>query len=393
MTQPSATLGTQARFAIAAAIGCIMAVGVGLSLTIPLLSVRLEAMGLSKTVIGMHVAAMAISNLALAPLVPGLAARLGLKRLLASAAGLGVIAILGFAVIVDPVVWFGLRIVLAASLVTLFTASEFWINAIAPPARRGLILGIYATVLALGFAAGPAILAAVGTQGHTPFLVGALCFAIATLPLLFAGSAAPSLSHGSGRGVLSFLFAAPAATLAGLVFGAVETGAFSFLPLFGLRTGYTETEAALLLTIAGIGNVVFQIPIGIWADRAEKRLVLIACAGVGVAGSLAIAVVATHWWALAAVLFVWGGVISALYTVGLAHLGARFTGADLAAANAAFVMLYSTGMLIGPLAIGGAMDIAGPSGLPVTMAAFFAFYVGVVAARLVQERHGRVPRP
>ena len=58
-------------------------------------------------------------------------------------------------------------------------------------------------------------------------------------------------------------------------------------------------------------------------------------------------------------LFVWGGVVAALYTIGLAHLGSRLTGRELASANAAFVFCYGFGMLIGPQVIGIGMDVFG----------------------------------
>ncbi len=86
--------------------------------------------------------------------------------------------------------------------------------------------------------------------------------------------------------------------------------------------------------------------------------------------------------ALYAVLFVWGGSTGALYTVGLAHLGARFAGADLASANAAFVLLYNVGLVIGPPVAGGGMDALPPHGFPLSLAAFFALYVAIVLWRL-----------
>jgi hypothetical protein len=45
------------------------------------------------------------------------------------------------------------------------------------------------------------------------------------------------------------------------------------------------------------------------------------------------------------VLVVWGGLTGGFYTVGLAQLGARFRGSDLASANAMFVLLYSVGSM------------------------------------------------
>ena len=68
----------------------------------------------------------------------------------------------------------------------------------------------------------------------------------------------------------------------------------------------------------------------------DRRHLLIACAALGMIGVLALPTVAVNWYAAAVLLFFWGGVVAALYTIGLAHLGSRLSGQDLASANAAF---------------------------------------------------------
>lgn len=146
-------------------------------------------------------------------------------------------------------------------------------------------MGIYATVLALGFAAGPAILALAGTSGWPPYLAGAALYALAGLPLLLGRGATPALEAGHGaRSALAFLIGAPLATLAALLFGGIETGAFTHLPLYGLDLGHGAEQAALLVSLMAIGNVLFQIPIGLLADRFDKRFVLLGIAACGLWG-------------------------------------------------------------------------------------------------------------
>jgi predicted MFS family arabinose efflux permease len=84
----------------------------------------------------------------------------------------------------------------------------------------------------------------------------------------------------------------------------------------------------------------------------------------------------------AILLLVWGGVAGALYTVGLAHLGARFSGSDLASANAAFVILYNVGLVIGPPLAGGGLDLYPPHGFAYALALLFAGYLVVVGTRM-----------
>ena len=83
-------------------------------------------------------------------------------------------------------------------------------------------------------------------------------------------------------------------------------------------------------------------------------------------------------------LFFWGGAVAALYTVGLAHLGAQLTGRELASANAAFVLCYGLGMLLGPQAIGVGLDLLGPPGFGYTIAIFFGLYLALVLSRLAR---------
>jgi MFS family permease len=367
--------------AIAAAIACIAIVGVGLSLSVPLLSLEMERMGVSGFWIGANTAVAGLASMIVVPFVPRLAMRIGVMPILVAAVLTLTVTLPLFKAIFLFPVWFPLRFVFSASLGVLFVLSEYWINAAAPPARRGFVMGIYATVLALGFAVGPALLSLVGTSGWAPYLVGAGLFLLGLIPLAAARGISPVIDKGGGRTILSFLLAAPAATLAALVFGMVETGAFALLPVYGLANGFTAESAAFLVSVLSIGSVLLQLPIGMLSDRVDRRLVLLGVAGLGLASSLAIPLAMERTMLLYPLLVVWGGVIGGLYTVGLAHLGARFTGAELAAANAAFVILYNAGVVAGPPLIGLGMDTA-EHGFAYAVALFLAVYIVVVLARV-----------
>lgn len=368
--------------AIAAAIGCVAVVGIGLSLSVPLLSLEMERMGISGTWIGLNTAIAGIAAIVILPFVPRLAARVGIAPLLWACVATVSATLLLFKAIPVFAWWFPIRFAFSVALGTLFVLSEYWINSAAPPARRGFVMGVYATVLALGFAIGPAALALVGTQGWPPYLTGAVLFALAALPLVAARGLTPEIGHGGTRSTWSFLVVAPAATLAALAFGAVETGAFTLLPIYGLGLGYSAEASAFLVSVMALGNVLLQIPIGLLADRIDKRLILLAVSSCGLVGALLMPQVAAQqnlFWSL---LLVWGGLVGAMYTVGLAHLGARFTGPDLASANAAFVILYNVGLVVGPVVVGLGLDITRPHGFAYALAVIFAAYILVVGARL-----------
>lgn len=387
MTEPAPPGSAAGRWAsLSAAISCVACVGLGLSLSIPLLSLEMERMGISGAWIGVNTAVTGIASILTIPFVPRLASRIGLVRLIWTALATAAGCMLAFRAVHDFTWWFPIRFVFSAALGALFVLSEYWITEASPQGRRGLVMGVYATVLALGFAGGPLILTFLGSSGWRPYLCGAGLFALGGLPMLIAGGLSPGLGEGPRRSVFSFLRAAPVATLAALVFGAAETGGFALLPVYGLRIGLDEAAAAFLVSTVALGNVALQIPIGLVSDRVDRRRLLLAAALGGALGAVLIPLVATSAAFLFAVLLAWGGIIGALYPVGLAHLGARLRGGDLAPANAAFVMFYSAGSAGGPPLVGAGMDAIGPSGFAWVLAAMFAAYAVVVLLRMVRFR-------
>ncbi len=360
---------------IAAAILIIALVGVGLSLTIPLLSLELERMGISNTMIGVNTSIAGIASIIAVPFVPRLAARIGVGRMIALSILTVIVSLVLFKAVFNFWAWFPIRFLFSIALGALFVLSEYWITALAPPARRGLVMGIYATVLALGFAAGPAILATVGTAGWPPYLTGAALIALASVPLMLARSYLPVLDGAPPQPFRVYLFALPTATLAGMVFGAVETGGFALLPVYGLRVGFDAESAALLVSVLALGNVAMQLPMGLLADKVNKGGLLIAIAVLGSCGAALLPSLAGSGLPFQVLLFFWGGIVGGLYTVGLAHLASRFEGPDLAGANAAFVVLYNVGLTVGPPVVGIAMDLHNPHGFAWALAGLFTLII------------------
>ena len=85
-----------------------------------------------------------------------------------------------------------------------------------------------------------------------------------------------------------------------------------------------------------------------------------------------------------AVIALWGGLSFAIYPVGLALLGQRFGGGDIARANTAFSMLYILGGLVGRPLAGAAMDAVGDPGLGWTLAVFYS--IAAICALLAFRR-------
>ena len=369
---------------LVAAISSISAVGIAIGLGLPLLSIILEKRGIPSTLIGLNTAMAGVAAMAAAPITTKLAHKYGVAPTMIWAVVISAISALGFYYAQDFWMWFPLRFAFHGATTTLFILSEFWINAASPPSKRGFVLGIYATVLSLGFAGGPLLFSILGSEGVLPFAVGAGAVLLAAIPIYIARYESPVLEEKPELHFMRYVFLVPTATAAVFIFGAVEAGGLALFPIYAVRASFTESQAALLLTVMGIGNVIFQIPVGLLSDRMkDKRPLLAAMAFMGLIGSLMLPVLVHSWILMATVLLFWGGCVAGLYTVGLSHLGSRLTGSDLAAANAAFVFCYAVGTVAGPQVIGAAIDVAGNDGFAWAIAGFFGLYALLSSIRLL----------
>lgn len=367
-----------------AAISAISAVGVAIGLGLPLLSIILEKRGISSTMIGVNSAMAGVAAMMAASVTSKIAHDFGVARTMLLAVLISALSALGFYFAEAFWMWFPLRIVFHGATTTLFILSEYWINMTAPPKKRGMVLGIYATGLAVGFAVGPLLFSVVGSEGILPFLVGAAIILLAAIPIFMARGESPELDERPNHHFVRYVWLVPMASAAAFVFGSVQAGGLSLFPIYATREGFNESQAALLLTVMGIGNMVFQIPIGLLSDRMKDRRTMLALmAFAGVCGTLALPVLVESWLLVAALLLFWGGLVSGMYTVGLTHLGSRLKGADLVAANAAFIFCYAMGTIAGPQAVGISMDVAGTDGFAWALAVFFGLYVVLYGFRFV----------
>lgn len=370
---------------LAAVIASISIVGVTFGLTSPLLSVLLERQGYSYTMISLNTAMGAAGSIAIAPLLPALARRFGTARLVLASIAMILLSLALLPVFPNIWVWFALRFVYGMGGGALFVLSEAWINQIITDAQRGRVLGLYITILSLGIAVGPVLLNAVGTVGPAPFVLGVAVVAAGAIPLVLARRSAPAVTTRPSTFVFRYIRMAPSGTLAGLVLGMIESTALYLLPLYALRRGLEGDDAVLPVTVFVAGAVAIPLFFGWLADRIDRHTVLAAAAtvaGLSVATYLFVSAGSVWFWIAT---FIWGGSATAVYAVGLTLLGQRFSGANLVAASALLVAMYSLGSLTGPIVTGAAMDAWGVGAFP-----FFAAAVALAyAALVIVRRAGR----
>lgn len=418
------------RATVLAAIAPLAAIA---TMSYPLIALVLERAGISEFWIGVNAAGAALAMIVSSFLGPRLLRATPLSAYMGAAIFGSTATLLLFGVATDYVAWTALRIMLGFCAGAIFLAAEYWIVTVAPPERRGREIGYYALTIGGGMAVGPLILAATGVEGFLPFAVCAALAGLSGAALWTGWRLAPNVSGDTRKGgALGYFFSDPTLLWAVVLFGVVEFGAFGLLPVWILREGMTEAQSIAAVAAVAAGGLVFQPLIGLAIDRFRPRPLLLVGTLSCIALPLAIAeiggaigdrlgdaawleaapllaslfpaalapapLLAPDVWAAAipvangplmllfAILFLWGGLSGALYTVSLSTLGGRYSGASLAAANAAVVAGYGLGALIGPMSIGAAMSAAGPDGLPAVAIVLACLYLALLFARARRRR-------
>lgn len=360
-------------------IACLSVFGITVGLGMPLVAIILEKRGYSETLIGAISAVPAFGTLVVAYYVPRLMSVFGSRRVIYVSAITETICFLLLPLMDNIVAWFVIRLVMGGSAAGLFIASETWINQLANNRNRGRLMAVYGTVLGVSMALGPVILTLTGTDGWAPFVAGAVFVALAGMVLrLDHSTLAPAVDGDASFSPLTFLVVAPTVCLAIFATAWHDVNVFALLPVYGLQSGLTETNSALLVSGFLFGMVVLTFPLGWAADNFPRYLVLICC-GVGTAvGAALLPVVVNTGLACMLTLFLWGGFSNGLYAVAMSIVGDRFTGVELATAQASFGVIWGIGSLVGPASSGIAMDAMGKNGLVVSLV-FIALAFLVIA--------------
>jgi MFS family permease len=352
----------------------------------PLVPLALEQQGYDKLTIGIVSAAWPVGMLAFGTRIPQLASRFGAVPAIIGAVLAGALLSVAYTVTSGPVAWAVLSFLHGIVGGVPWVVSEIWMNVVVEEKRRGRVMAVYSMLVALGLALGPFVLQVVGVYGPKPFITSAVLALLVALPLLPYWKTAPRIEHAEDSGYLQVVFMAPLAMLAGFACGLGEQVAFSFLPVYAVGAGVPAEIGALWLSTFVIGNVVLQWPIGWMADHFDRRVVLAGCALASTLLVILLSMVSAQSIAIIAVIALWGGLSFAIYPVGLALLGQRIGGGDIARANTAFSMLYILGGLVGRPLTGAAMDAIGDPGLGWTLAFFYS--AATLAALLALRRRG-----
>ncbi|CAD5375872.1 Major facilitator family transporter [Pseudomonas sp. OF001] len=368
--------------------GAVVLVGLALGLSLPLVSLRLDAWGYGQFAIGVMAAMPALGVLLGARLTHAFAALCGTPRSLQLSLLLSALSVAALALWPDYGLWLLLRLLLGVSLTVVFVLGESWINQLASDAWRGRLVALYGTGFALSQLCGPLLLGVLGSAGDQALWLAAALLVAGCLLLLGRGGA-PQVGHQAlaGGGLAAFCRGQPAIAWAVVLFAAFDALALTLLPVYLLHEGIAQGRALHMLGALVLGNALLQLPLGLLADRLPRPALLRACGLLLLASSLALPL-ALHSPLVWLLLPLLGASAGGLYTLALVLVGARYRDDALVRANAHIALLWGTGCLLGPLSTGAASQWLSGHGLPLLLAGGAALFLVLALRRGAFELRG-----
>ena len=353
-----------------------IALGAAFGGYLPLIALWMETLEVSFQQIGIVSGASALGIICSAYFAPHLAQKYGYVVTINIGLILAAIMTVLFRYTENYAVWLAIRFVGGLGLGLHWVLTEAWLANIVSDHGRTRVMAIYATAISVGFAAGPGIIWLFGFVTPTPFYLIAAFLLIAALPIYILRGHEPNAEFSSGGSPLLLIRRAPTVASACIVAGGVDLALISLVPAMVARSPGAEPVLALSLVPAmALGTMLLQYPIAIMADRYGLRKVSIIIATTGLSFCSLIPFFLDSIIIAIGVAFLGAGLVYGLYSIGLAMLSKRFTGGEIVAANAGFVIIFEAANLMGPGIAGVLLDMNIRLGLPIFMISIGVFYL------------------
>ena len=355
-------------------VSMISMAGVTFGITMPLSTLTLKSWGISSTMIGLNSAMPALSAVLTTPFMPKFINYWGQKNVIRFCLVLVATCCICLPLFPDLFSWFILRFLLGAGGTGIWLLSEVWINGFAEDHNRGKIIGAYSALLSLGFIVGVLMFSVIGVESNTAFYLAAGFVLIAAIPV-WTMSDLPTNEMAEDISMWNHMVLSPGLMGSSWMMGFLYAATAYLLPIFALQFDLNYAQSSRTIAWLGSGELAMPLFVGWFADKIDKRKLMIFIALVTIATLSIMPFVFAAPFMRLGILFVLGGAIMSFYSLGLTILGQKFKGSLLASANASFIFFLCLGEIIGPPVIGTAMDLFGTYAFGWSMALFTLIYL------------------
>ncbi len=354
-------------------VAMISMAGITFGIAMPLSTLTLKSWGISTTLIGLNSAMPALSAVLTTPFMPKFINYWGQTNVIKFCLVLVATCCICLPLFPDLLSWFILRFLLGAGGTGIWLLSEVWINGFAEDHNRGKIIGAYSALLSLGFIVGVLLFSVIGVESNTAFYIAAGFVLVAAIPIWTMSDLPNEMADDIS--MWNHMVLSPGLMGSSWMMGFLYAATAYLLPIFALQFDLNYAQSSRTIAWLGSGELAMPLFVGWFADKIDKRKLMIFIALVTIATLSIMPFVFEAPFMRLATLFVLGGAIMSFYSLGLTILGQKFKGSLLASANASFIFFLCLGEIIGPPVIGTAMDLFGTFAFGWSMALFTLIYL------------------
>ncbi len=299
---------------------------------------------------------------------PRLVGTVGHSRAFAAFVAAGTIGILAHMMLVHPFAWAGLRILSGICLAGCYTIVESWLQAKVANETRGRTMGIYRVVDIGGSLGAQLIIGILEPASYLAYNILAILCCAALLPMALTRVAEPEIPE-SPRLRPGLAFAMSPLAAAGVLVAGLTTSAYRMIgPVFGAEVGLNIDQIAWFLAAFVLGGALCQYPAGWFADRYDRRWVLIwLSAGAILACGLTAALSGSGAGAVILASGIFGFATFPIYSVSAAHAHDFATSEQRIDLSAALMFLYALGAIGSPFFASLLIGAYGPMAMLVFM--------------------------
>jgi MFS family permease len=259
-----------------------------------------------------------------------------------------------------------------------YAVLEAWLNEHADNQTRGTIFSWYMLACLGGTIVGQIALPLSHPSQATLFVVAAVAFVAAILPVALSRMVKPAAITSAAIDFAAIWRNSPAAVVGGLLSGAMFGTWTAFAAVHAGNLGHDGAAIATLMMAGTIGGMLLQFPVGRWSDRMDRRLMMIILGTVGAIAALAAAIwMPTTLLPLAVIYFFMGGTLHPSYAVNVAHANDHADNGSFVGVSGAMLVVFGIGSVSGPFLGGLLIDALG----------YQAFFVWLALAYLAYLLH------
>jgi len=354
-----------------------------------LLGVRATLEGFPTAVTGVIMAGNFIGLFMGSLLAVKVVASAGHIRAFAAFASIMSVAALCHVLLVDPVVWFVLRVATGFCMAGMILVTESWLNERTERQVRGQVLALYMITNYLGSGFGQFLLPMSDPAQFQLFCVASIFYSLALVPVLLSRAQAPRPAQAVRANFAQLWRTSPLGLIGACCAGMNNAVFYSLGAVYAQRVGLNLEQTSLFMGSVIFGGLLMQWPVGRLSDHIDRRWVLVM---VGLAASVAsIGLVAAGGGSLIYIAAaIYGGGCFTVYSVCVAHTN-DFADPQMRVQTASgLLMAYSTGAIVGPITVGVLMSVYAPRALFLYTACVLGF-LGLFALYRMTRRSTRAP--